>query len=122
MLKINIMSIYLTITEQDVLNRPNDSDLGEFVRNRYWTEKKYENLRDYDDEKFIIIADETGLVKGIHLAKEVEVNESYVENGYDKCVVCGKVSPYESSTNINFRVGYVEGAGQGCFQPNKCDK
>jgi len=111
------MSIYLTITEQDVLNRPNDSDLGEFVRNRYWTEKKYENFKDYDDEKFFIIADETGLVKGIHLPKETD---SYVENGYDKCVVCGKVSPYHTTTSIFERIGYVEGAGQGCFQQNKC--
>ena len=111
------MSIYLTITEKDVLGHPNDYELGEFVRQRYWSEKKYEDLRDYDDEKFIIIADETGLVKGIHLPKE---SDSYVENGYDKCVMCGKVSPYKSTTDINFRVGYVEGAGQGCFQPNKC--
>jgi hypothetical protein len=40
----------------------------------------------------------------------------------DKCVICGKESPYTRSTHIDMRIGYVEGGGQGCFQPNKCDK
>lgn len=39
---------------------------------------------------------------------------------YDNCVVCGKQSPYTSETHIDLRQGYVEGAGQGCFQPNEC--
>lgn len=110
------MSIYVTLTEKEILETPNDFDLGELARKKYWEEKQYENLKDYDDEKFFIIADETGLVKGIHLPKPNE----YVENGYDKCVMCGKVSPYITTTNIDERVGYVEGAGQGCFQPILC--
>ena len=41
---------------------------------------------------------------------------------YDHCVICGKQSPYTRKTHIDNRVGYIEGGGQGCFQPNKCDK
>jgi len=26
------------------------------------------------------------------------------------------------STHIDLRTGYVEGGGQGCFQPNNCDR
>lgn len=110
------MSKTITITEREILETPNDFELGEKVRKMYWTQKAEENLREYDDERFIIIADETGLVKGIH----VPGKNDFVEDGYDKCVMCGKVSPYKTTTNIDLRVGYVEGAGQGCFQPNLC--
>jgi len=41
---------------------------------------------------------------------------------YDKCVICGKETPYLKSTNIDYRTGYVEGGGQGCYQPNVCEK
>lgn len=116
LLKLKFMSVYITLTEKEILETPNDSDLGGLVRNRLWKEKEYDSLREYDDEKFIIIADETGLVKGIHIPKKNE----YTENGYDKCVVCGKVSPYTTQTHIDMRVGYVEGGGQGCFQPSNC--
>lgn len=39
----------------------------------------------------------------------------------DNCVVCGKPSPYEKNTDINFRYGYVEGGGQACHQPHICN-
>jgi hypothetical protein len=116
------MSIIVNVTEQEILNLPNDSELGEFVRQRYWREREQRDLKDYDDEKFIIFADETGLVKGIHIPKESHTNDEYTQNGYDKCVVCGKVSPYKSTTHIALRVGYVEGGGQGCFEPKMCEK
>ena len=120
--KYNFMSIYVTMTENEILNTPNDAELGEKIRQRYWSEKEHESIREYDDERFIIVADETGLVKGIHLPKDLKPSNDFVENGYDKCVVCGKVSPYTTSTSIFNRIGYVEGAGQGCFQPNNCQK
>lgn len=41
---------------------------------------------------------------------------------YDHCVICGKQSPYTKDTHIDYRIGYVEGGGQGCFQPTQCDK
>lgn len=48
--------------------------------------------------------------------------ERSMDMEYDHCVICGKQSPYTPSTNIQDRVGYIDGAGQGCFTPNKCDK
>jgi len=44
------------------------------------------------------------------------------QQSYDECVICGKKSPYTRSTHIDFRVGYVEGSGQGCFEPYMCDQ
>lgn len=41
---------------------------------------------------------------------------------YDKCVICGKDTPYLISTHIDLREGYFEGAGQGCYQQNICKK
>lgn len=48
--------------------------------------------------------------------------ELFPNDIYDNCVICGKQTPYKTSTHIDLRVGYVEGAGQGCFQPNKCNQ
>lgn len=39
----------------------------------------------------------------------------------DKCLLCGKETPYYITTHINLRIGYIEGGGQGCFQPQTCD-
>lgn len=33
----------------------------------------------------------------------------------DKCVICGQESPYDVTTHISQRRGYVEGVGQTCF-------
>jgi hypothetical protein len=33
---------------------------------------------------------------------------------YDVCVLCGKDSPYLQDVNVEFRIGYIEGAGQLC--------
>lgn len=32
----------------------------------------------------------------------------------DKCVICGKETPYTIETHIDFRLYYVEGCGQLC--------
>jgi len=32
----------------------------------------------------------------------------------DKCVSCGKETEYEQETHIDYRMYYVEGAGQLC--------
>ena len=34
----------------------------------------------------------------------------------DICVVCGIETPYSIGTHIDYRIGYIEGAGQGCFK------
>jgi hypothetical protein len=74
------MKSEILITKDEVIERPNDFDLGSYVRSK---------LQD-DDQK-------------------------------DKCVICGKTSPYYINTHIDFRIGYVEGAGQGCFQSKVCN-
>ena len=33
----------------------------------------------------------------------------------DKCVTCGVESIYDKEEHIDFRVGYIEGAGQLCL-------
>ena len=40
----------------------------------------------------------------------------------DKCVLCGKETPYDFETHIDYRIGYVEGGGQGCFEPHMCSQ
>ena len=32
----------------------------------------------------------------------------------DKCVLCGAETPYDVTTHIDYRHGYIEGAGQLC--------
>lgn len=32
----------------------------------------------------------------------------------DKCVLCGAETPYDESVHIDYRTGYIEGAGQLC--------
>ena len=43
----------------------------------------------------------------------------------DVCSLCGVQTPYMDTTPIHERIGYVEGAGQGCYltldhDKNKC--
>lgn len=84
------MTKNLSISEKEILNFPNDSELGKYVRKKYW-----ENVRIEEESKF---------------------------TEYDNCVICGKLSPYTRETDITYRVGYVEGGGQGCFMPFECEK
>lgn len=114
------MSIVVNLTEKEILDTPNDFELGEKVRNKYWELKEMQTeeqtLREKDDESYMLVVDDNGLVIGIHLP----LQNDFTDNGYDKCVMCGKVSPYKTTTSIDLRIGYVEGAGQGCFQPQSC--
>lgn len=112
------MSIKVYLTEEEIMSTPNDFELGEMIRKKFWIEKEHDSIRDYDDEKYIVVTDDSGLVTGLHLPHEDE----FTSNGYDKCVICGKVSPYLTTTSIDLRSGYVEGAGQGCFQKNICGR
>jgi hypothetical protein len=80
------MEINITLTEKEILERPNDMELGKYIRGKFNHEKFIDN------------------------------------NSYDKCLICGKESPYLQSTNIEGRVGYIVGAGQTCFMPNECDE
>lgn len=41
----------------------------------------------------------------------------------DLCILCGKETPYDFETHVDFRVGYIEGAGQLCIECfNKGDR
>jgi len=51
-----------------------------------------------------------------------EENEYLKDVEYEHCMICGKLSPYTINTKTTDRIGFVEGQGQGCYQPNKCDK
>ena len=120
------MPTIVSLTEKEIIDTPNDYDLGEKVRIKYWDKKELEieeqKLKEMDGESYMLISDESGLVRGVYLPKEISSEDGYTEDGYDKCILCGKVSPYMTSTHIDLRIGYVEGAGQGCFHPELCEK
>ena len=67
----------------------------------------------------IVRLTESDLIK---LVNRVLKEESERPDNFDKCVICGKETPYLRSTHIDLREGYVEGGGQGCYQPNICGK
>lgn len=37
----------------------------------------------------------------------------------DLCIICGKETPYDFETHIDYRIGYIEGAGQLCTSCNE---
>jgi len=135
------MSIKISISEKEILAISNNSDLGEMVRNRLWEEQRNRIGPPVDDKHFFLDIAEDGTVKRIIRPDTCSIcgkNTSEVEYDYlvgcdhlecvlktkekDNCVICGEESPYLRSTNIYERIGYVEGGGQGCFQPNICNQ
>jgi hypothetical protein len=140
------MSINVILTEKEVLDTPNDAILGRLVRNKFWQARRDQEGPQYDDEHFGLTIGEDGLVKSINRpftcsicgGDTSEIDYDYLvgydhlgcvldeESGksleYDHCVICGKETPYLRSTHIDLREGYVEGGGQGCYQPNICEK
>ena len=140
------MSINVNLTEKEILETPNDSDLGRMVRNKFWQARRDQDGPPRGDEHFSLTIGEDGLVKSINHAWTCSIcggdtsdvdydylvgydhlgcvlKEDEIKGGiHDKCVICGKETPYLRSTHIDLREGYVEGGGQGCFQPNTCEK
>lgn len=141
------MSIIVKLTEQEILGTPNDFALGELARNKYWQERRNQEGPPIDDEHFFLDIAEDGTVKRIirpyqcsicgedtskvdydylvgydHLSCQLKEELKLNPDSYDKCVICGKETPYLVSTHIDMRIGYVEGCGQGCYQPNFCDR
>jgi hypothetical protein len=94
----------IKITKEEILATPNDQELGTLVRNKMWQEERNERGPQFNDEHFGLIIGDDGLVKGIVKPDEYEV-----------CVMCGEKTDVLKSTDINFRIGYVEGAGQLCL-------
>ena len=140
------MSINVNLTEKEILGTPNDADLGKLARNKFWQARRDQEGPQYDDEHFGLTIGDDGLVKSINRpftcsicgGDTSEIDYDYLvgydhlgcvldeESGksleYDHCVICGKETPYLRSTHIDLREGYVEGGGQGCYQPNICGK
>lgn len=141
------MEINITVTEKEIKDNPNYYSLGELIHNRYWQKRRdLEGPPSWanDDEHFRMEIASDGSVSRIirpwtcsicnESTQEVDydylvgwdhlhcvmLKETNVE--YDKCVICGKTSPYTRSTHIDQRIGYVEGGGQGCFSPNQCER
>ena len=133
------MSITVILTENEILNTPNDAMLGELTRNKYWQARRYAEGPQYDDEHFAMVIGDDGLVKSIirpytcsichkdtskveydylvgydHLTCILEKENESRQNDYDTCVVCGKVTPYLRSTHVDMRYCYIEGSGQLC--------
>lgn len=133
----------IILTDDEIMARPNDFDLGAYVRQKYW--KQNQEPFPVDDEHVILDITPDGFVRNIvrpwecsicggdtstvemdylvgydHLGCYLKKNHSKDEK--DKCVICGKETPYSFSTHIDLRVGYVEGSGQGCYQPSICGK
>ena len=53
--------------------------------------------------------DENGLVTSI--GKQLEIP---FEDIYEDCIMCGKKTTTLKTTHVDFRYGYVDGAGQMC--------
>ena len=49
-----------------------------------------------------------------HLGCTLEAESKTKADEIDCCVLCGVETPYKHSTHIDYRYGYVEGAGQLC--------
>jgi hypothetical protein len=84
----------ILITEDEIKNNPNYYELGKLVSRKYW------EVKGSEDSKNLIMS----------------------EDNYDMCIICGEKTPYRYSQDISSRIGYVEGAGQGCYNPIKCNK
>ncbi|MFH1249163.1 MAG: hypothetical protein V1660_03355 [archaeon] len=52
-----------------------------------------------------------------NIEKKIEaVKRNFIsEDGFDLCVACGTKTEYKTSTPVDIRKGYVEGAGQLCL-------
>jgi hypothetical protein len=110
--------IKICIHENEISERPNDFDLGEFIRAKYWELKDTQN--GYSSKDDSIAEKLSRLNYKINDTEEKKQERETQLCSKDLCVLCGKESPYLVSTHIDLRIGYVEGAGQGCFQPHTC--
>lgn len=97
------MNIHLT--PREILEHPNDFALGAYVREKYWKEK--ELLDSNRDEHFVLEIAEDGTVKSIH-------NSPTLDELFETCVMCGKLTDTPKNLHIDYRNGYIEGGGQTC--------
>jgi len=116
--------ITVTLTEKEILATPNVYDLGKLVQDRFWTQKKKadEMARILQETQAEIPFPEYEGEPKPSDVQSLSNEEQLPFPAYDRCVTCGAESPYTQDLHIDFRIGYVEGGGQGCFQPAKCSK
>jgi hypothetical protein len=93
----------IKITNLEILERPNDLELGKYVREKYWNES--DNRVKNSDEHVKLVIDDDGQVVGI---------EERSDDEYDSCVVCGRKTRYTKNTHVDMRIGYIDGFGQTC--------
>lgn len=133
------MSITVILTQEEILDTPNNMELGELVRNKYWRARRDVEGPQYSDEHIGLVIGEDGLVKSLinpytcsicnkdtskieydylvgfnHLTCVLEQENKTKQNEYDKCVICGKETPYLRSTHVDMRYYYIQGSGQLC--------
>ncbi len=126
----------IEISEQEILTNPNNFELGRLIRKKYWDTR--DEMINNPDEHVGLVIDENGMVTKIiqptvqefkcsicgeetsRISEEHLLNGDHLKcvleqsNEIEKCVVCGRETRYTRGTHIDMRVGYVEGAGQGC--------
>lgn len=124
------------VSEDEIIKNSNDFELGKLVRQKYWNLRS--EVMNNRDEHVGLVIDENGMVTQVLTPQLKEINCSICRedisriseehllgndhlkcvleksNEIEKCVVCGRDTRYTRGTHIDMRVGYVEGAGQGC--------
>lgn len=124
------------VSEDEIIKNSNDFELGKLVRQKYWNLRS--EVMNNRDEHVGLVIDENGMVTQVLTPQLKEINCSICgedisriseehllggdhlkcvlekSNEIEKCVVCGRDTRYTRGTHIDMRVGYVEGAGQGC--------
>lgn len=93
------MSIKIKITEQEILDKPNDAELGSYIRRKYMVQQQ-------------------SIKKDIDILDMGQIPDDEPE----RCLICGEFTPYTKGTHVDLRTGYIRGAGQGCYKPVKCEK
>ena len=93
----------IKIATREILERPNDLELGKYVREKYWNE--INNLVKNSDEHVKLVVDDYGHVVGI---------EERSDDEYESCVICGRKTSYIKNTHVDMRKGYIDGVGQAC--------
>ena len=72
------MSITITLSEKEILERPNDMDLGKYIRGKF-NHEKFVDENSYD--KCVVCGAETPYTKGTPISKR----EGYVVGGGQGC-------------------------------------
>ena len=55
------------------------------------------------------------------MARKVLKEVMFEEEGFETCISCGKLTNVKTTDNIEYRPGYIEGAGQLCLECAKRD-